>query len=253
MRPSLSAVLITRDEAKNIRECLDSAKFCDELIVVDSGSTDGTLDLARAAGAKVWTRPFSDGFAAQKNFAIEKASGDWVLLLDADERVSEALRREILAILERPKADGYFLRRHNQIFGRWMRHGANAHDLQLRLAKRSTAHFYGAVHERIRLEGKTETLKNPLRHLSTETISEYMKKLNAYTELEAEILAQSESSDPVRRMKQKPLLRLAQLLILKRAFVDGLEGILFAVLSAYYEFISLVKHWERSCKNAGAS
>ena len=253
MRPSLSAVLITRDEAKNIRECLDSVKFCDELIVVDSGSADGTVDLARAAGAKVWTRPFSDGFAAQKNFAIEKASGEWVLLLDADERVPEALRQEILAVLERPKADGYILQRHNRIFGRWMRHGANAHDLQLRLAKTSAARFYGAVHERIRLDGKAETLKNPLRHLSTETISEYMKKLNAYTELEAGILLQGDTADPVRQMKQKPLLRLAQLLILKHAFMDGLEGILFATLSAYYEFVSLVKHWERSGKKAGAS
>ena len=252
MSPALSAVIITRDEAKNIEDCLRSVRFCSERVVVDSGSRDHTVRLARAAGAVVCERVF-DHFAAQKNFGIQKASGDWVLLLDADERVTEALKEEILETLAAPSADGYAFPRQNRIFGRWMKHGANTGDVQLRLVKRSEARFYGRVHERVRLKGKIKKMKNPLLHYTTDTISDYMKKLNAYTDLEAETLAERAPVETLLGMKQKPLLRLLQLIFLKQAFLDGLEGFLFAVLSAYYDFVSHAKHWERAQKGEGAS
>lgn len=245
--PRLSGVMIVKNEALNLKACLDSAGFCDEWVVIDSGSSDGTAELARTLGAKVWERPFDD-YASQKNFGIQKASGEWVLLLDADERVSEGLKEEIQTALRVPTADGYQMRRLNRIFGRWMKHGANQEDLQLRLAKRSKAVFHGPVHERVRPEGKIARFKEPLFHHSTGTIADYMRKLNVYTSLEAAHLSGKANPPLVRRLKALPLARLGQLIFLKRAFLDGLEGVLFAILSAYYDFVSLAKHWENSQK-----
>ncbi len=243
----LSAVVITLNEAGNIKECLESASFCDELVVVDSGSADGTAEIARKAGARVWERTFDD-FASQKNYAIGKASGDWVFLLDSDERVPEALKAEIRAKVQTAAADGYYVLRRNRIFGRWMRHGDNAGDVQLRLVRRSKAVFHGPVHERVILEGNIPRLRVPLLHYSTQTISDYMKKLNAYTDFESKILSEKKDLDAATLIKRRPLLRLGELLFFKTAFLDGLEGIHFAILSAYYDFISLAKHWETSQK-----
>ncbi len=248
---SLSAVIITLNETKNIEACLQSVRFCDELVVVDSGSVDGTADLARSLGARVWQRPFDD-FSSQKNFAIQKASGDWVLLLDADERVTEALKEEIILAVVKPEAAGYSVRRHNYIFGRLMKHGGNAGDMQLRLVKKDQAVFHGVVHERVLPLGKTGRFKNPLLHFTTATASDYMKKLNAYTDLEVLALSTRRTEDLTTNMARKPLLRLAQLLVLKRAVFDGIEGCLFAFLSAYYDFVSLAKNWERSHRERGA-
>lgn len=245
--PLLSGVMITKNEASKLRAALDSAAFCDEWVVIDSGSVDGTQHIARTFGAKVWERSFDD-YAAQKNFGIQKASGDWVLLLDADERVSEGLKKEIEVALASPEADGYEVDRVNRIFGRRMNHGGHTGDIQLRLVRRAKAEFYGAVHERIRPCGMIARFKEPLFHHSTDTIADYMRKLNGYTSLEAAQLSVEAPRSSMRRFKIKPLARLGQLFFLKGAFLDGIEGVLFAVLSAYYDFIVLAKQWERSQK-----
>ena len=237
----LSAVLIARDEAKNLRECFEGLKFCDEIVMVDSGSHDGTADLALSLGAKVFLNPFKD-FASQKNFAIGKARGEWVLLVDADERVSPELASEIRRALEAPRADGYFLRRRNRIFGRWMCHGDSAGDKQLRLALRQKAVFAGRVHERIYLD-KTTVLREPLLHYSTPDVKDYMKKLNLYTSLEAQGLAEN-GAGQVEKMKSRPFVFFCYVHFVRQGFLDGLEGFLFSVLSAYYEFVRRAKQWE---------
>jgi len=238
----LSAVLICRDEEKNIGECLTGLAFCDERIVVDSGSRDQTVRLAEAAGTKVFFRAFSD-FADQKNFAISKASGEWVLLVDADERVPEVLATEIVGAINGSIYDGYWLERRNQIFGRWMRHGAYKGDRQLRLIRRDKAVFEGPVHERVRVSNAGQ-LKEPLLHHSTPDIVSYMRKLNTYTDLEAKVLMGREGVDPVKRMKRRPVMVFAKQMVFYAGFLDGLEGFLFGVLSAYYEFIRYAKYWE---------
>ncbi len=276
----LSAVIITRNEEKNIGECLSALHFCDEKIVVDSGSTDQTVKIAADHGAKVVPRPFTN-FSEQKNFGIEKACGEWVLLIDADERVSEALSFEIQKTIESAKFDGYFLHRLNCIFGRWMRYGDNKNDFQLRLVRKERAYFKGVVHERIYLNERAGDLKNPLLHYSTETISSYMEKLNHYTVLEAgksltlermarpfwrvtrggesptnakpqlRISGDTERQDPPKwvtgppgKMMSKPLVLFFYRMFWQKGFLDGIEGIFFCVLSAYYEFLRQAKCWE---------
>jgi glycosyltransferase involved in cell wall biosynthesis len=238
----LSAVVIAKNEAHQIAECLEGLLFCDEVVVVDSGSVDRTVQIARDLGARVIERPF-DNFADQKNAGVAAASGEWVLLVDADERVSPDLAAEIRKTLEAPRARGYWVLRHNRIFGRWMRHGMSAEDWHLRLARKDSAVFEGWVHERVRLSGPSSRLRCPLSHLSTPDISTYMKKLNVYTGLEAKILLDRKTTAP------RPGLRRAFLIFsywafLKKGVLDGLEGFLFCVLSAYYDLVKQFKHWE---------
>lgn len=239
-----SAVLIARDEEKNLRDCLAGLVFCDEIVLVESGSHDQTAELARSLGAKVYSNLFKD-FASQKNFGIGKAESEWVLLVDADERVTPELTEEILGVLKNPKADGFFVKRSNRIFGRWMKHGDSGGDRQLRLARRDKAVFKGQVHERIYFEGKQPCLKNPLLHHSTPTVRDYMKKLNQYTSLEAAMLVEKKETFDASKIKSRPLFLFIYLHFFKQGFLDGMEGFLFSVLSAYYEFVRQAKHWER--------
>lgn len=238
----VSGVVITRDEEKNITACLECLRFCDEVVVVDSGSRDGTVPLAKSAGAKVYFKPFED-FASQKNFAISQAGSEWVFLVDADERVSGALAAEVRAVLENPKADGYDLKRINRIFGRRMRGGINAGDKQLRLVRKEKAVFKGLVHERIALEGDAPCLQEPLLHESTPTVKDYMRKLNLYTSLEAKNLDEKETFSE-RGLRLRPLALFFWRFLFQGGFLDGREGFLFNGLSAYYEFVRRAKHWE---------
>ena len=247
----LSGVVIVRDEEKNIRECLEGLRFCDETVVVDSGSRDRTVEMARSVGAKVFPKPFVD-FASQKNFGIEKASGEWLLLVDADERVSPELAFEIKQVLQKPQADGYFVRRLNRIFGRWMKHGGSGNDSQLRLARKEKAVFQGRVHERIRLDSPIGRLQNPLWHASTPTVRDYMRKLNHYTSLEAGGLAGKNEIFSEKKMKRRPLFLFFYLQGWKRGFLDGAEGFIFNMLSAYYEFVRRAKHWELMSKGGSS-
>ncbi len=247
---TLSTVIITLNEEKNIAECLRSVSFSDEMIVVDSGSTDSTVSLAKSIGAKIFKKDFKN-FASQKNFGIDHATGDWLLLIDADERVTPTLAKEIKKALEEPKAEGYFVIRRNNIFGRWMWFGINRSDRQLRLIRKSAARFEGLMHERIYYSGKTIKLKNPLLHYSTNSISSYMAKLNLYMNLEAKILEKRRFVVGEKEMKQRPFKVFCSHYFIKLGFLDGLEGFLFCILSAYYEFIRLLKKWEIQTKNGG--
>lgn len=240
---TVSAVIIVRNEEKNIDDCLSSLKFCDEVIVVDSGSRDRTAEWAGRRGARIFQKNFTD-FSSQKNYGIQKASCDWILLVDADERVSPELAEEIRRVIDRSQADGYYLLRHNQIFGRWMKYGANAKDKQLRLVQKGKGRFEGVVHERIRPPGRAGVLHHALLHYSTRTVSAYMKKLNLYSSLEVEVLKQRNTVFFEKKMKRRPILLFFYLAFWKKAVLDGPEGFFFAALSAYYEFVRLAKYWE---------
>lgn len=247
--PTLGAVLIAKNEERNLGPCLESLRFCDETVVVDSGSADRTREIARQAGVKFFENEFRD-FASQKNFAISKAGAEWLLLIDADERVTPELAAEVRKAVASGSHDGYWVRRENVIFGRRLRHGAHRGDWQLRVVRRRKAAFEGVIHERVRTEGRWGRLKQPLRHLSTPSVSSYMGKLNQYTSLEAQALASRGVRPGRRSMLLRPIAVYGRRAFWEAAFLDGFEGMLFAFLSAYYEFIRLAKCWERREKAA---
>lgn len=244
MACKLSAVIITLNEEKNIGECLEGLRFCDEIVLMDSGSADRTVEIAKGLGARVYSHAFQD-YASQKNYGIDKASGEWILSVDADERVNSELKEEIRQVLREPKADGYLLPRRNRIFGRWMHHGINRADFQLRLARKEAAVFDGQVHERIHMKGKPGRLKHPLLHYSTQTISQYMRKLNGYTDLEVRRMHERGLQAEEGKWRTRPLGLFLYQIFWKQAWRDDLEGLLFTVLSAYYEFVRQAKLWER--------
>src|SRR5215469_7851324 len=187
----LSAIVITRNEARNIAACLESLAFCDERIVVDSGSDDDTVEIAAAAGVTVVSHPWA-GFGAQKNFALAQAGGDWVLSIDADERVSPALAAEILSTIGAASACGYEIGRLSTFLGRPMRHSGWLPDYVLRLFRREKARFSDdIVHERVICEGPIGRLSSVLDHHPVLRLEDALRRVDSYSTAGAEMLAGS--------------------------------------------------------------
>ncbi|RLJ68014.1 glycosyltransferase family 2 protein [Sulfurisoma sediminicola] len=223
-RQPLSAVLITRDAAASIAECLASVSFCDEILVVDSGSRDATREIARTHGARVIHQDWL-GYGPQKQFAVEQAAHDWVLCVDADERVTPELRASILAILPEPNCHAYRFARCNRFMGRYLRHGEGYPDWSLRLFDRRDARWSDdAVHEKVIPDGPVGTLAGDLLHDSAETLATYLAKQDRYTTLAAEAaLADGRRASLVRQLLS-PLVRFAKFYFLRLGFLDGWPG-----------------------------
>lgn len=243
----LTVTVITYNEADHIQHALESVAWADEIIVVDSGSTDGTADLARALATRVIVRGWP-GYSDQKNFATDSASHDWVLSLDADERVTPELAAEIRALLAgKPQARGYRIRRVSRYLGRWIRSTDWYPDYQLRLYDRRAGQWNGLrIHESFRLnDGPPGQLQGELQHYAYRDISHHLQKIDAYTALLAE-----QSHDQGRRtnpvaMALHPWFAFLRNYVLRRGFTDGTAGFVISVLNAYYVFLKLAKLWER--------
>jgi glycosyltransferase involved in cell wall biosynthesis len=244
--PRLSVVVITLNEEDRIRECLASVAWADELVVVDAGSEDKTAALAREFTDHVVIRSW-DGFAAQKNFGIERATGEWVLSLDADEQVEPALRDEIVAVLAQPSPHaGYRIARRNIMWGRWIRHGRLYPDWQLRLFRRDRGRFVErAVHESVAVDGSIGRLGAPLLHHSYRDVSDFLRRADRYATLAAEEWVGSGRPFRPLQLVTAPLGRFLSMYVLHRGFLDGSRGFLLAVLYAYYVFVRSAKIWEK--------
>ncbi|MBI4231051.1 MAG: glycosyltransferase family 2 protein [Planctomycetes bacterium] len=250
--PTLCAVLITRDEEANLPACLETLRWADEIVVLDSGSTDATREVAARLGARVETRAFDD-FASQKNAAVALATKEWVFVVDADERVSPALADEIRRRISSDEAAGFRVPRATWIFGARARFGGNQSDAPVRLWRRGAARFHGAVHEEARVEGAVGMLRVPMEHHTIATLEKYQAKLDRYTDFEAKEIAER---GPVRlwRLAVGPLARFLRTYILQLGFLDGRVGLLWALCSAYYYFLKHAKAWEiRARDGAGTS
>ena len=243
--PRLSVVVITLNEEDRIRECLASVAWADEIVVVDAGSEDKTVALAREFTDHVVIHPW-EGFAAQKNFGIERARGEWVLSLDADEQVEPALREEIAAVLANPGPHaGYRLARRNIVWGRWIRHGRLYPDWQLRLFRRGRGRFVvRAVHESVAVDGPVGHLATPLRHDSYKDVSDFLRRADRYSTLAAEEWARGDRPFRAWQLVTAPLGRFLSMYVLHGGFRDGARGFLLAVLYAYYVFVRSAKIWE---------
>lgn len=246
-RPSITSVVITKNEASNIVDCLKSVQWADELIVVDAESRDKTVELARAFGAKVCVRPWP-GFGLQKNFGMAQASSDWILILDADERVTEELREEVRICLEQWKPGApvaYRIPRRNFFYGAWVRGGGVYPDYQVRLFRRGLAQYNDvAVHENLIVEGEVGTLAGHLDHYTERRIQDHFKKFGLYTTLAAQ-----EKSKRVRSVRWsdlifRPLVVLVKTYVLKQGYRDGVRGLIVCVFASMYTFVKYAKLWD---------
>jgi glycosyltransferase involved in cell wall biosynthesis len=250
MPKTLSVVLITLNEAADLPRTLESVRWAQEIVVVDSGSTDATVEIARKAGARVFEEPWK-GFAAQKNSAIAHASGDWVLSLDADEELSPELAREMQTLLSgEPACDAYRIPRLNHFLGRPLRHGGYWPDPKLRLFRSGTARFAERpVHETMETAGPVGTLKNPLLHHCYPTLEDYIEHMNRYSTVAAMMLV-----DSGRAPRSLPSLAWNALLnpaatfiynyVVRLGFLDGREGLLQHLNHSVYIHWKFVKAWQ---------
>lgn len=241
----LSAVVITHDEEDKLPEALQSVAFCDEIVVVDSHSRDQTRELARARGARVIERDWP-GHVAQKEFAIRQASHDWVLCVDADERVSDELRAEIEALRARgfPEHAGWRFPRLVNYLGTWVRHGTWYPDLQLRLFDRRRGHWGGNdPHDRVELDGGASAgrLTGDLWHVPYRSFSDHLHTIEQYTTIMARGLFARGRRARVTDLWLRPWVRFARFYVLKRGFLLGWKGLVLALLAGHYVRLKYMK------------
>ncbi len=243
--PRLSVTIVARDEAARIGDCIDRVSWADEIIVLDSGSTDGTQDICRARGATVVEASW-EGYAAQKNTAIEKARHPWVLSLDADEMVSDALGEQIRAVLRADgPADGFRIPRKNIFFGKWLRHGDHWPDHQVRLFRKGLGQFKSkAVHESVEVSGQVSELTEPLEHHSYRDFREFFDRQVRYAALAAEELHARGQSPAISDFIFRPLWRFVKGYFIKAGWRDGREGFIVSAGYAYYVFMRAAFLWE---------
>jgi len=241
--PRLSAIVITRNEAANIGECLDSVGFCDERIVVDCGSSDTTVDIARAKGARVDINAWR-GFGPQKNHALSLATGDWVLSVDADERVAPELADAIKAALADTDADGFEFPRRSSFLGRQMRHSGWFPDYVLRLFRRGKGRFDDArVHERVICDGVVKRLNAPLLHYPVLKLEDALSRMDRYSTASAQTIIASGQHVSFFAGIGHGLFTFLRLYVLRGGFLDGAEGFLLAVANAEGSYYRYMKAW----------
>ena len=239
----LSLVIIARDAADEIAACLASASFAAETIVVDSGSRDDTVEIARSHGARVLHREWQ-GFGAQKRYAVEQAKHDWVLCLDADERVSPELARSIDGVFRNgaPGAGAYALARRNRFLGRWLAHGEGYPDWNVRLFDRRRARWTeDPVHEHVEADVPVARLSGDLLHASAESIEDYIAKQNLYTTLQARSMHARGEHASAARLALSPLARFIRFYVVKQGFLDGAAGFAHVAIGAFASFLKYVK------------
>jgi len=240
-RPPISAILITHNAATQLPACLDSLAFCDEIVVVDSGSRDGTVELAQSRGARVIQSEWR-GFGAQKQFAVGQARHDWVLCVDADERVSEPLRASILQAMAHPRQSAYRFPRRNRFLGRYLRHGEGYPDWSLRLFDRRQARWSDdTVHEKVLTQDEVGTLRGDLLHESAETLETYLAKQARYTTLAAQQAHAAGRRARAIHLLLSPLLRFIKFYLLRLGFLDGVPGLVHILIGCGNSFTKYAK------------
>ncbi|MBL8291064.1 MAG: glycosyltransferase family 2 protein [Bryobacterales bacterium] len=238
----ISATIIACNEELNIARAIESLRCCDEIVVVDSGSTDRTVEIAQKLGARVIEMSWR-GYASQKNFASEQATYDWVLSIDADESLSEALEAEIWQIKKSgPQYDAYTMPRLAQYLGRWILHSGWYPDRKIRLFDRRKASWEGDyVHESVRVQGSVGHLESNLLHFTCNSLAEHLRTMDRYTTLAAEQLVDQKVDINWRRIVFDPLWTFFRTYFLKQGFRDGLEGLCIAYMAAFYNFVKYAK------------
>lgn len=241
----LSIIIICKNEEDNIRDCLESVKFADEIILLDSKSTDNTINIAKTYTDKIFITNDWPGYGKQKNNALAKASGEWVLSIDADERVTDGLRQAILSAIQSTTAcDAFKIRRLSSYCGRIMRHGDWKNDYVIRLFRRSSGQFTNdIVHERFVLNNEKSLgqLTSPLLHYSFKSLDQVLNKINEYSTAGAKRNCQQNKKSSIKKAFSHAIWSFIRGYFLRRGFLDGREGFLLAISNAEGVFYRYAK------------
>jgi glycosyltransferase involved in cell wall biosynthesis len=242
----VSVVIVTRNEEKNIGDALESVKDFEDIVVVDSFSEDRTVEICKKYTYRVYQHEWQ-GYAKQKQMAVDYAEKPWVLILDADERVTQRLKSEIMEEIKNASFSGFYIPRKNFFLDKWIRHGGWWPDYTLRLFLKDMAFIEDRkVHEKVVVKGKVGYLKNPLEHYTYRTVSDYIKKMDRYSTLSAEELREKGVNPGLITMVVHPLSTFFKMFFLRGGFMDGIHGLILAILYSYYTFLKYLKLWESS-------
>lgn len=242
----ISVVIVTKDEEKNIQDAIESVKNFSEIIVIDSYSSDQTVDICKKYTEKVFQEEWK-GYAKQKQRGVDRASMPWVLILDADERLTPELESEISNALDDSNTSGFYIPRKNFFLGRWIRHGGWWPDYTLRLFRKDKAFIEEReVHEKVVVQGSTKYLKNPMEHHTSRTISDFLKKLEDYSTLSAKEIGRRGCRPGILSLTFRPFLTFSKMFFLRLGFLDGKYGLILSLLYSYYTFLKYVKAWENN-------
>lgn len=236
----LSGIILTKNEEGNIKDAIKSLDFADEIIVVDDDSVDKTREYARQLKAKVFPRPLNGDFASQRNFALQKVLGDWVLFLDADERVDSELKEEIISEISRKNNsyDGYLLKRQDIFAGKKLKHGETASLSLLRLGKRGAGKWARQVHEVWNVAGKTKTLKGSLLHYSHPNLKEFVSDINFLSGLDALAKKKEGKKSNIVKIVVWPAGKFFYNFVIRLGFLDGTAGFVMALIMSLHSFLS---------------
>lgn len=248
MQPKITAIVLTKNEEKNIRECLKSISWCDEVIVIDDESTEKIVEISRRMDASVFVRPLDNNFSAQRNYGLSKARGEWVLFVDADERVSEALSFEISNIISNwsdgveNEYKGFYIPRVDVLWGKELRYGESNKKL-LRLARKNAGKWDGTVHEEWKINGKIGELRNPIAHYPHQAVAEFLREINFYTTLRAKELYSKKIRVNKLSIILYPYGKFVLNYFLKKGLLDGIPGLIQALLMSFHSFLVRSKLW----------
>jgi len=246
-RLKFSAVVITKNAEAKIRNCLESIRWADEVVVIDGFSTDSTVGICKEYGVKVVQRKF-EGFDKERNVGVEHASGDWILQLDADEVVSESMRQAVEKVLEGSgRYNAYKFRRQNFFLGRAMKHGGWYH-YSAHFFRKGKAHYEGSIHETLIVDGEMGILEAAVEHYPFDSISEFIERQNRYTNLQSQRILDDLGVKDERFIRKSILKRMRKVFwkvyVKKKGFLEGLHGLVFTILFMWVEFIKWAKYWE---------
>lgn len=240
--PKLAVIILTKNEEKNIEDCIRSASFADEIVVIDSGSTDRTQELAEAAGARFIVHPMDEaGFAGQRNFALTQTEMEWVFYLDADERITATAAQKIKKLVECGEAAAYRVERKNILFGRMMRYGGHRPDYVARLYPQNAISWTGKVHEGIRTQLPIRKLSNVLHHYTYTTWQQYFDKTNHYTSLSAQAMYERGKTAKGGTVIAHGFFAFVKSYLLKMGFMDGYLGLIMSFMAAYADLMKYLK------------
>lgn len=241
----ISAIVLTKDEEKNISQCLESLSWCDEIIVIDDLSTDKTGEIASSLGAEVYIHPLNNNFATQRNYGLSKALCDWIMFVDADEKVSKALASEIKNEILNIKNNnvGFYIRRQDVLWDKTLRYGEVGNIKLLRLARKGVGKWRRSVHELWEINGLTRTLKNPLLHYPHQNLSEFLNHIDFYSTLHTQQKYQDGEKSSLLKIIIWPKFKFIKNWIILGGFWDGVPGLLVAMLMSFHSFLAWSKLW----------
>lgn len=237
----VSAVILTHNDEAILPRCLKSVEWCDEIVVVDDRSIDGTVALAKKLGASVWSRPLRDDFAAQRNFGLAKAKGEWVFFVDSDEVVLGELAYEIQALPF--DKNGYFVKRKDYWGGTWLKHGETGSAKLLRLARKNAGLWEQPVHETWHIDGPVGELVHPLLHYPHQNVAQFLEDVNRYSTLYAHYLHTRDIREPIWTIAVKPAAKFFVNYVLRFGFLDGTAGLVVALMMSVHSFLVRAKLW----------